>query len=343
MVDDRERLQLVGLVGSVGALLLLAQVVGVLWMPPGLLALPLVLGGLLLRLRAMLVLLVVVLAALLVQIFSLDTKDFRPGNLILISVLSVLAVRLSLNREELGLPGLRSEGMLIELRERLLHQGELPSLPPLWRAEVVQSSAGGGSFGGDFLVSCLTESGRRLELALVDVSGKGVDAGTRSLQLAGAFGGLLGAVPPERFLESANEYVLRQEWEEGFATAVHVAVDLTTGDYLLESAGHPPAAQFRAGSGQWQLSRAAGAVLGFFPQMRWTGERGRLGPGDALLLYTDGCIEMPGRDLAMGVDQMLGEANRLVVTTFDGGAGRLIDAVSPDGSDDRALVLLWRA
>lgn len=343
MVDDRERIQLIGLVGSVGALLLLTHLVGEQWMPPGLLALPLIMGGLLLRLRAMVVLLLVVLAAAVTDLVSLGNDRFRPGNLMLIIALAVLALRLSLNREELGLPGLRSEGMLIELRERLLHQGELPALPAEWRAEVVQSSAGGGSFGGDFLVSCLTHSDQRLELALVDVSGKGVDAGTRSLQLAGAFGGLLGAVAPERFLEAANDYVLRQEWEEGFATAVHVAVDLVTGDYLLESAGHPPAAHFKAGSGEWRLSEAAGAVLGFFPDKRWTGERGRLGPGDALLLYTDGCIELPGRDLSLGVDQMLGEANRLVVTTFDGGAGRLIDAVSPEGSDDRALVLLWRA
>jgi hypothetical protein len=341
MVDDRERIQLAALVASVGLLLVLTRLVGVEWMPPGLLALPLIMGGLLLRLRAMVVMVSVVVVAAVIELAAIGER-FRPGNLLLLAVLAGLAVRLSLNREELGLPGLRSEGMLIELRERLLHQGELPALPPGWRAEVVQSSAGGGRFGGDFLVSCLTHAGGRLELALVDVSGKGVDAGTRSLQLAGAFGGLLGAVPPERFLEAANDYVIRQEWEEGFATAVHIAVDLTTGDYLLESAGHPPAAQFEAGSGQWRLSVAGGGVLGFFPQMTWTGERGRLGPGDALLLYTDGCIELPGRDLSLGVDQMLGEANRLVVTTFDGGAGRLIDAVAPDGSDDRALVLLWR-
>ena len=343
MVDDRERIQLTALVASVGALLLLIRVGDLQWTPPGLLLLPLIFGGLLLRLRAMIVLLAVVCCAVVIELVALGLHDFRPGNLILMAVLSGLSLRMSLNREELGLPGLGSEGMLIELRERLLHQGELPVLPGGWHAEVVHSSAGGGSFGGDFMVSCLTEGGRRLELALVDVSGKGVDAGTRSLQLAGAFGGLLGAVPAEKFLEAANEYVLRQEWEEGFATAIHVAVDLVTGDYLLESAGHPPAAHFKAGSGQWRLSQASGGVLGFFPQMTWTGERGRLGPGDALLLYTDGCIELPGRDLALGVDQMLGEANRLVVTTFTGGAGRLIDAVSPDGADDRALVLLWRS
>ena len=39
-----------------------------------------------------------------------------------------------------------------------------------------------------------------LDLALVEVSGNGVDAGSRALLLSGALRGLLGAVPPENFL-----------------------------------------------------------------------------------------------------------------------------------------------
>ena len=58
--------------------------------------------------------------------------------------------------------------------------------------------AGGSSFGGDFLVSSC--DGKTLEVALVDVAGKGVDAGTRALLLSGAFGGLLGSVPQGEFL-----------------------------------------------------------------------------------------------------------------------------------------------
>jgi len=68
---------------------------------------------------------------------------------------------------------------------------------------------------------------------LVDVSGKGVQAGTRSLLLSGALGGLLGEQEPNRFLTAANNYLLRQNWDEGFATAVHVSIDLATGDYTI--------------------------------------------------------------------------------------------------------------
>ena len=102
------------------------------------------------------------------------------------------------------------------------------------------SPAGGGPFAGDFVVSALRDDGRRLELALVDVSGKGVDAGTRALLLSGALGGLLGSVRPDGFLPAANRYLDRQEWDEGFATAVHLVLDLVDGQ-LLGRVGRPPA------------------------------------------------------------------------------------------------------
>jgi serine phosphatase RsbU (regulator of sigma subunit) len=233
--------------------------------------------------------------------------------------------------------------MLIELRERLGQQGALPALPKGWRAEFALESAGHAGFSGDFLVSSTHDGGRRLELALVDVSGKGFDAGTRSLLLSGALGGLLGAVPADQFLAAANSYLLRQDWGEGFATAVHVAVDLENGDYLVESAGHPPAAHYVSGTGRWALSQASGMALGMFANAAWSSERGRLRSGDALLLYTDGVVEIPGRDLGHGIDRLLGEANALVLRSFTGAAERLIDAVGTDTKDDRAVVMLWRA
>ena len=61
------------------------------------------------------------------------------------------------------------------------------------------------------------------------MSGKGVAAGTRALLLSGALGGLLGSEDPEDLLPAANSYLDRQEWDEGFATAVHLVADLVDG------------------------------------------------------------------------------------------------------------------
>jgi hypothetical protein len=304
---------------------------------------PIVIAGLLLP--PALTGLVVVLGFGVIGAENLGVGDnvIHPGHYVLLAIVSGIALQLSFDRERLGLSGGRGEQMLIELRDRLQVQGEMPPLPSSWHAEVELQSAGGASFGGDFIVSTLTDCGKTMELALVDVSGKGVDAGTRALMLSGALGGLLGAVPPHRFLDSANTYLLRQEWGEGFATAIHLTVDLTTGKYRVSSAGHPPAAHYAGGSGRWELVEPEGMVLGLVEGPAFGAVEGELRPYDALLLYTDGVVEVPGRDLALGIDKLLGSAERLVSRGFDGGAQLLLDDVAPAASDDRAIILLWRS
>jgi stage II sporulation SpoE-like protein len=245
------------------------------------------------------------------------------------------------SRTKLGLQAIRGDSMLIDLRDRLATQSQLPTLPHGWYAEAVMKSAGGASFSGDFVVASKTRAGELLELAVVDVSGKGLNAGTRSLQLSGAFGGLLGSLPTQEFLPAANEYLLRQEWAEGFATAIHLAVNLTTGRFELRTAGHPPALQFQAGSGRWTVHWTNGPVLGVVGAAEYVEHSGLLQVGDAILLYTDGLVESPHRDIAFGIDKLLGEAERLVQRGFRGGAERLVAGVNST-SDDRALVLLHR-
>jgi hypothetical protein len=263
---------------------------------------------------------------------------------LLLAATGLLAWFLARSRWRLGLSGTMGGGsMLVDLRDRLRFQGELPSLPPGWHAEAVLRAAYAESFSGDFLVAARPDGGRHLEVVLVDVSGKGAAAGTRALLLSGAFGGLLGAMPADRFLQAANAYLLRQHWDEGFATAVHLDLDLDTGRYQVSSAGHPPVAQFRAGSGRWVLGRQTGGpVLGVLDAVEFEGVTGRLDRGDALLLYTDGVVETPDRDLDTGIDRMLGQAERLVRDGFRGGAGRIVEQARAGESDDRALVLIWR-
>lgn len=241
----------------------------------------------------------------------------------------------------LGVARLRGESMLVDLRDRILAQGEIPPLPEQWLVDSALSSAGGSPFAGDFVVATRRDQGHRLELAVVDVSGKGEAAGTRALQLSGAMGGLLGAMPAAEFLGAANDYLLQRVWAEGFATAVHLSLDLETGVFEVRGAGHPPAAQRHAGSGRWQILRTEGPVLGVLEDVSYDACHGRLGPGDALVLYTDGMVEEPRRDIELGIDAMLGEAESLLRRSWDGLAARLVAAVgSPE--DDRALLVVHR-
>jgi Stage II sporulation protein E (SpoIIE) len=311
------------------------------WMSPGVLILPILAGGLLLWPRALLILFGIM--AVMLSYDWLNGK--RPGLGIIATIVltAAFAIVLSRTRAKLGIKGLRGDHMLIELRDRIRAQGRMPELPDGWHAISVLRPGGGSSFGGDFLVSAC--DGKVLELALVDVSGKGIDAGTRALMLSGAFGGLLGSVPHADYLPACNAYLQRGGPPEGFVTAVHLTLDLVTGDYMISSAGHPPAAHFEVGNGRWRLTHARGIVLGVVPDLRSVPDSGNLRPGDALMLYTDGLVDAPGRDIDAGIDRLLGEADRLVASGFSHGVARLVQTMQGGGrnSDDCALALIWRS
>ena len=310
------------------------------WISAGVMILPVLAGGLLLWPRALRILFCLVAVAVA---YDAAMGKAGPGIIATIVLTAIFADALARARAKLGVQGLRGDHMLIELRDRIRAQGKLPELPEGWRSASVLQPAGGSSFGGDFLVS--TCDGKTLEVALVDVAGKGIDAGTRALLLSGAFGGLLGSVPAGDFLATCNSYLRRGASAEGFVTAVHLSLDLATGDYVVSSAGHPPAAHFEQGSGNWRLTQARGIVLGVVPDLRCVSERGSLRLGDALMLYTDGLIEAPGRDIDVGIDRLLGEADRLVTSGFGPGAAELVRVLreGAGGADDCALVLIWRS
>lgn len=251
---------------------------------------------------------------------------------------------LSRSRAHLGVQGVGGERMLVDLRDRLRLMGELPDLPRGWHAEAALESAHGDAFSGDFMVTARSQDGTTLEIVLVDVSGKGLQAGTRSLLLSGAFSGLLGSTDAGGFLPAANAYLLRQAWGEGFATAVHVQICTETGSYTVATAGHPPAASYSAGSGKWSVIEGEhGPLLGVMPDAPYPRRGGVLGRGDALLLYTDGVIESRNRKLADGIDRMLGTAERSRRAGFSGVAGRICNAARSGESDDRAVVVVWRS
>lgn len=309
--------------------------------PPSLLAVPLVIAGFLLgpREAPWFVVFVLLVVALTVPFQAVGIRfAVQVAVLYLLGLIVLLG---SFRRSRLGVAGSRGESMFVDLRDRIMRQSGVPDLPPGWYAESALRSAGRTPFAGDFMLVGPSEGSTRLDVALVDVSGQGAGAGTRALLLSGAFGGLLGALPPEEFLPAANQYVHRLEWEEGFATAIHLALDLATGEFQIRSAGHPPAVHFQAGSGRWTVLEAAGPVLGLLAAVEYPAVRGTMRRGDALLLYTDGLVESRDRDLSLGIDKLVGHAERLLRYGFEGGADRLVDALgSPH--DDRTLLLIHR-
>ena len=128
--------------------------------------------------------------------------------------------------------------------------------------------------------------------------------------LSGAFGGLITAVPPHEFLDAANAYLLGHQWDEGFATAVKLSLDLTSGHFEVWTAGHPPAVHLAAGSGRWSALQSDGPVLGLIEGAEFESVRGMMRPGDAIVLYTDGLVETPKREIELGIDRLIGEVEK---------------------------------
>ncbi|MDN4172676.1 PP2C family protein-serine/threonine phosphatase [Nocardioides sp. SOB77] len=303
---------------------------------------PLLLGSLVLGPRTLPWFVIVLMLLLTISLAVQDSITPRVVGAVSIQfVMGFIVLLTSFRRSRLGVANVLGESMLVDLRDRILNQGGVPALPEGWQVETALRSAGGTPFAGDFVVAMRPHGTDRLEVVVVDVSGKGEQAGTRALLLSGAFGGLLGALAPDRFLPAANAYLLQQDWEEGFATAVHLSLDLVTGEYAVRTAGHPPAVVRAAGSGRWSVLTSDGPILGLIDEAAYTASAGRLQPGDALLLYTDGMVEEPRRDIELGIDRMLGEAEGLLRGDFRGAADRLVAALG-SRDDDRAMVVVNR-
>ncbi|WP_329102053.1 PP2C family protein-serine/threonine phosphatase [Streptomyces sp. NBC_01439] len=318
------------------------------WFSPSALVLPIVAGGLLLRPASLLALYAASATALIVEALVLGPYTqgparVTPGTVLVVAACGFFGLVIAQFRSRVGVPWRRGGTMLFDLRERIRVQSKLPALPRGWHREMALRPAGGQSFSGDFVVAARTNGGRTLEIVLTDVSGKGMEAGSRALLLSGAFGGLLGALPAHGFLPAANGYLLRQDWDEGFATSIHLVLDLETGDYELLSAGHLPALQLSAGTGRWQEKSGEGPLLGVYDGAEFIPARGNLRPGDVLMLFTDGLVETSDREISEGMDRLTGEADRYVAAGWDGAAWHLIEKVAKDVNDDRALLLIRRS
>ena len=326
------------------ASVVMAMLVGI-WpgmLPLSVLAVPLLVGNLWLGPRQLPWFVVITLAALaIIAPRQPEISTHVVIELVVVFVLGLIILMTSFRRSSLGVAGARGESMLVDLRDRITRQGRLPDLPSDWYVESALRSADGSPFAGDFVVASRPHNGDRFDVVVVDVSGKGDEAGTRSLLLSGAFGGILGALHPEDFLPAANDFLLQQEWEEGFATAVHLSLNLSSGEIKVWTAGHPPAVQLTAGSGRWSVHDTEGPILGVIPGAEFTGTRAIMRPGDVVMLYTDGMVETPTRDIGLGIDRLVGQAERELRGNFEQGADRLIDTLG-SRNDDRALLLIHR-
>ena len=146
-------------------------------MRPGtVLAVPVLLGGLSLPLREyrLLVIACVLLGGLVVAARGLWVLSI--GSVLIFLVVIAVSYEQTRRRDRLGVRRARPDQILLDLRERLRVQGEVPPLPAGWGMEVELRPADDAGLAGDFVVSRVhaveAADGRHdlLDLALVDLS-----------------------------------------------------------------------------------------------------------------------------------------------------------------------------
>lgn len=135
---------------------------------------------------------------------------------------------------------------------------------------------------------------RHIGVFLADAVGHGVPAALltmvicRGLPTKDVGHGTYRLIPPGEALARINsEMLAHQGRTTRFATAVYCVVDTETGACRLASAGHPPPVILRAG-GALDPVDCGGGLLGVFEGEEYPEVQFTLGPGDRLLVHSDG-------------------------------------------------------
>jgi sigma-B regulation protein RsbU (phosphoserine phosphatase) len=126
---------------------------------------------------------------------------------------------------------------------------------------------------------------------IADVSGKGMAASllTASLQ-ALSEGPIEDGLPPEEISERLSRRLFKRTPPEKYATAFLGILETESGLLRYTNAGHNPSLVIRADLTVVELG-ATGVPLGLLAAAVYSAGTITLGPGDLLVLYTDGIVE----------------------------------------------------
>jgi phosphoserine phosphatase RsbU/P len=186
----------------------------------------------------------------------------------------------------------------VQMLARTLQRSLLPPLlvpPEGLEASALYHAASADDVGGDFYdLFALTHD--KWAVCIGDVSGKGAGAAavtslTRyALRAAAVFD-----ANPVAVLQNLHT-VLSQEYRETvnqFATVIFGVLEPCDGGFVIElaSGGHLPPLVLGADGGAHYVDTIGGHPVGIPMEPRFTAARVRLGPGDTLVLYTDGLTE----------------------------------------------------
>lgn len=173
---------------------------------------------------------------------------------------------------------------------RKIQQTLIPrELEPLQNYEIETYYQPFREIGGDYF-DVIAISEVHTLIALADVSGKGIAAALLSANIQALVRSMSSAgAEPLALAKQINQHLCRHTPSGFFATAVFFLLKRDTGELRYVNAGHNAPIIF--GDGVIKLLEATGLPLGLFTDTEYEARTAPLGPGDLLLLFTDGLTD----------------------------------------------------
>lgn len=222
---------------------------------------------------------------------KMDHNPFSEDDLHFLSALANMTV-IALENARLIEEMIEKKRMEEELNvAKKIQQLLLPSaFPALSAVDIHGFNLPSKHVGGDYFdVIPLSETDYLFTIA--DVSGKGMPAALLMSNLQAGLHSLAGEpYPPEEITAKLNNLIYKNTSVEKYITFFLLRLNIQTGDFVYVNAGHNPPLHFKA-DGTIEPLEEGGLILGMMPGVVYDQGRGRMGPGSAIVMYTDGVSE----------------------------------------------------
>ncbi|MCX6568424.1 MAG: SpoIIE family protein phosphatase [Candidatus Aminicenantes bacterium] len=275
-------------------------------------------------------------------------EPFRDADLRLLTLLAnTAAVRIQQARQVAALIGAAKLQRDIETAAAIQRDFLPQSLPSYEGYGMAGRAVPCHQVGGDYydLVSLDAD---RIGLAVADVSGKGVGAALLMASLrAWLHAELVHGSDLTAIAAKLNDFIHRSSDIHSFITFFFAELDRKSGGLRFINAGHNPALVFGR-DGLVRELPATGLCLGMFAGRSFEVGTGEVGPGEILVLYTDGITESRNSgEKEFGVEGLTEaireDREKDAPTILEGVFRRLAEFTAcAEPFDDRTLVVVKR-
>jgi serine phosphatase RsbU (regulator of sigma subunit) len=276
-------------------------------------------------------------------------REFTKEDLSLLTVMAnVAAIRVESARlaevEQAERIMKRDLSQAAEIQRRILPE-TAPEVPGL---QLAGFNAPCRTVGGDYYGFVSYPSGR-VGLALGDVSGKGMAAALMVMAFEARLRVLVEDTEnPATLVVRLNKITCANCPSNRFITFFFSVLDPATGNLSFANAGHNPPIVVRT-SGEVEMLDGGGPVLGVLPIAPYSEQQARLGPGDLLVVYSDGVTEAANTgDEEFGEERLIEVLKRRRTESSDAIVSAVMESLNRFTSgapqaDDITLVVAKRA